>query len=207
MPNANTCSPCCGSGGTIGFDDTIRNNLWTGCFGTLSPIAFLASNVSRLSECKVVFAGLLSCNSAVKFASGDWPAVKTYIQNGGRLVFVTEFQGCLADPTAVASFLSALGSSITWLGGSYDAGATASCTPGTANIAQGLSFYLNATAELSGGTSVWVSPSGKQMLQVEAIGSGFLFVCGDSNVLENSIPHSDCAFWQRVFNDADGDII
>ena len=197
---------CCG---TIGFDETA----WgvTSCFPSSAVIINLASDISRISECRLVFAGnKATCAQAVRFASGDWPAVKSYIEDGGRLWLQAEYQGCMTDVANLASFLSALGSAITWLGGSHDSNCATDgsrdCIAGAANIAQGVTFRMALTAELSGGTNVWQSPSGRNMVQVEQLGSGFLFVSGDSNLFDGC-GYDNCSFAQRLLNYADDQIL
>lgn len=154
--------------------------------------------------------------TAVNFAAGDWPAVRAYIEGGGRLWIQGEYQGCLADSADFNSFLAAMGSSIQWVGSSYDSGCATDgsrdCTPGAANIAQSLSspFRMALTAEMSGGTSVWLAPSGVSMIQVEQLGDGFLFASGDANPAlgpEGGCSYDHCEFFRRLWEYEDADII
>lgn len=212
----NLCLEGCGCKVKIGFDESTWSMI-AGC-GDIDPITNLKLNISPISECKVVFCGNPgnTCGNAVRFLGGDWAAVKTYIENGGRVWMNAEYNGCLADPTFLADFLAAIGSTISWVGGSFDGSCamdgTRDCTPGTANIAQGLAspFRMAATGVLSGGTNVFLAPSGQQMVQVEQLGDGFFFLCGDSNVAGSGgvCDYSDnCTFFRRLWEYADGDII
>lgn len=211
------CLSGCDCVPTVGFDQSV----WPGvsaCGGITVLTNMSTTNIGSLAQCKIIFAGNPgdACGPAIRFISTDWPAVKTYIENGGRLWISAEYEGCLNDPTNLASFLTAMGSSLSNLGGVYDGSCTVDgsrdCTPGVANIAQGLSspFRMAATGELSGGTNVFLSPSGQEMVQVEQLGDGFLFLCGDSNVVmgNHGCDYSgNCEFLRRLWEYADGDII
>jgi hypothetical protein len=200
----------------------------------MSPLVNLASDLSRIAECKIVFGGNEnSCGNAMRFASGDWPALKTYIQNGGRLYLVGEHSGdfpaahesfkCLQDMTNLNNFLSSIGSTIAYVGGPYimnnDPGLsdTTPADPGDANIAQGgITFMTNWFGHISGGTSVWKANtpyyqddrsavgSAKTIVAVEKIGSGFVFVAGDSNMFSLT---NNCDFTKRLWQYDDSQII
>jgi hypothetical protein len=207
-------NPCC-CNDSIGFD-LGSNSAIMSCAAGMSAIINLKDDVSQLSRCKIVFAGAsvdgFCPSSAVNFAGGDWDAVKTYIQGGGRLVLVTEFEGCAADSTTINAFLLALGSSIAWVGGAYSCGCGSSpgnrsCLPGAARIASNVDFGMACTAELSGGTSVWLSPDeSKRMWAVQKLGDGFLFVTGDASHWVGC-SYNICAFTTRLWEYADGEII
>jgi hypothetical protein len=125
----------------------------------------------------------------------------------------------MQDPTTVANFLSALGSSIVYgddtdtSGNSCDLN-TGLCTPGNANVAAdlGAGYHVALTATLSGGTSVWRTGNGNVAVAVEQIGAGFLFVSGDSNYTECDLGppiggYSNCSFLKRLYDYGDEDII
>lgn len=212
----------CGCGGcpTIGFDQSAWSVI-TACCNN-STIINIASDVSRLAECRIVFGGNLgTCGNAIRFSSGDWPAIKTYIEGGGRLFIAAEHNnGCLGDAANLNSFLAAVGSSMSYAGGDYQQSFPSpnlTCSEmdaGSANIAQGLSPRLrsNRFGEITGGTSVWVADSsyttgvGKTIVAVEALGSGFLFLIGDSN--HHYLCGSGChEFFRRLWEYDDADII
>jgi hypothetical protein len=220
-----SCSPCCG--GKIGFDltDTFRQCLI--CFPGFTAVENIATDISKLSQVRLVFAGYNSISNdcrvenSVRFASEDRPTLKSWIENGGRFFFNAEFQTCVLDPDSINPFLSDLGSTMTWAGGLHDAQChdltldpprNRICTPGDANIAQNLlvGFKIAATAEIAGGTSVFFSPSGKLMLAVERIGDGFLFFSGDGSISPTACfgdYATNCEFFFRLHEYADDDII
>jgi hypothetical protein len=168
------CRCCCP---TLGFDRAASPV--TQCWDCEIIIQNLASDVSRLGECKIVFAGLTgSCDNAIWFDMADWGAVKSYIEGGGRFVLSLDYTdpvpplNCLKDIATVNSFLAALGSTIQCLGGQYSSFSNA--IAGDANIAQGLTPAMSLTPELSGGRTVFLEPSGNRpMYQVEKLGTVF----------------------------------
>jgi hypothetical protein len=194
----------------------------------MSPIINLASNISRLSECRVVFGGNnRQCGNAIRFASADWSEIRSYVQNGGRLFLNGEHSGnhpatgtafkCLQDKDNLNDFLSFLGSSIRYIGFDYNAtGPNCSATyysPGDAAIAQGINFTGERFGELSGGTSLWIGPAGtggtgsgagKVAAAIEQIGDGFLVVCGDS---DQGTCEGACNFLRRLWEYADDQIL
>jgi hypothetical protein len=201
---------CCG---TIGYEVGTML-LAVNCFPCTGTILNLQADVTRLAECDVVFAGNNStCGISPFFLAADWAAVKTYIEGGGRLFLAGEYEGCLSLPANFNAFLAALGSTITWVGGLHNIGCSTTGTrdmvAGPANIAQGLTtpIRMGLTAELAGGTTVFFSPDGVPMLQVEAIGAGFLFVVGDGNVAGGGCLYNQCEFFERLLTYEDGDII
>ena len=105
-----------------------------------------------------------------------------------------------------------MGSGITYADDKYDVGCstlgTRDCIPGAANIAQGVTFRMAATAEIAGGTTVWKSPGGVNMVQAEQLGAGFLFVCGDANVFAGPpCNYNNCAFAERLWTYEDSEIL
>lgn len=204
-------NPCCCPCPTIGFDEAAWPGL-VGCCAGMAPIINLKTNVARLGECRVVFGGNdNSCSSAVRFSSGDWPAVKTYIEQGGRLWINAEYGSpcglCLADSNKLASFLTALGSSMSWLNScdNPEAGACVDCVAGDANIASGATLKKATSANISGGTPVWKSASENTVVAVEQLGDGFLFLSGDSNL--QNVCTGFCDFFTRVWEYEGADII
>jgi hypothetical protein len=204
----------------LGFDQSTR--LFEGCLSSenVEYVQNISSDISLITQCSLVFAGFVRfCgDDAINFSADDWPLIKTWIEEGGRFWLVTEFEGCLGDPLEVVDFLAALGATITYDGGVFDSYCDAGfMTPGDANIAAGITDHeMAATAELggslaeggtSGGTTVFLSPSGKRMVVVEALGSGFLFVSGDSSLWDTGCGFTNCTILTRLLNYADGDII
>jgi hypothetical protein len=220
-----SCSPCCGE--RIGFDLTDSFRRYSSCFPRFTVVENIATDISKLSQVRLVFAGYNSLNNlcnaqnSVRFAAQDRFTLKSWIENGGRLFFITEFGGCVRDPDSINPFLSDLGSTITWVGGVYDSGChdlnetppiNRICIPGDANISQNLSvgFKMSATAEIAGGTSVFFSPSGRLVVAVERIGNGFLFVSGDGSIspIQCSGGYAtNCEFFMRLHEYDDDDII
>lgn len=215
-----SCSPCCQ---TIGFDSAAY---FSECFPGFSVVTNISQNVAKLSGLKLVFAGYNTTNAcetavSVRFPINDYTAVKAWIELGGRLVLFSEFENCLQDSAELTTFLGVLGSTMSWVGGVVDAQChdlSASpprdrrCTAGAANIAQGLNgdIYMAASAEISGGTSVFFSSSGKLIFAVEQLGNGFLFLCGDASMRPNNcggLHESNCEFFGRLYDYADGDIL
>lgn len=208
MIDADTC--CCVTE-KIGYDSLSPWLIHGQCFEGYDAVTSLAANVSAISECKVVFSGNNNdCGNAVRFSAVDWPAVKAYIQGGGRLWLQAEFKGCLQDPAKLADFLAALGSSMAWgdtlepnSGGNCNP-LTNTCTPGAANIAQGTVLRIAAASKIDGGTSVWVRDN--PIVAAEKLGNGFLFLTGDSNIT-SGCGYNNCVFLQRLATYADGDIL
>ena len=218
------CCPIVGE--YIGFD----LDVWsiTSCYTPgQTVVANVAGDITLLRSCKLVFAGLeVECGSAINFAESDWPTVKSWIEAGGRLCLVVEHNAgtppCLADESTVDAFLVAMGSSIVYEG-SYSA---LSCggqplypqpTP-VANISVGLSNVGFAqAAKITGGTSMFSEagvPTWRPVMRVEALGDGFLFVSGDSNMFGLcytydylSDPWHNCELIRRLYEYADEDII
>lgn len=214
MPGgASSC--CCTPAAKIGFDIFPWPGLSAVCFPTTPQISGLAFDISRIDECKLVFAGLFDeCSNAMRFTPGQYGTIRTWIEGGGRFYLSAEYTPCLGDSAAVSAFLAAIGSTILYVGGLFDSGCESiagdrSMIPGLANIAQGLPpIKMAATGQLSGGTNVFRSPSGIHMLQVQKIGNGFLFVCGDSNVAgQQQCLYNNCEFFKRMFNYEDAAII
>lgn len=225
------CSPCCS--GKIGFDlrnaDSARppgGNSILSCFPGFSAVDNIRDDVSRLAGLKLVFAGYNTSNAcstatSIRFNTSDYGAVKSWIESGGRLVLFSEFAGCITDFAKTNAFLSAMGSSMSWVGGVYDTSChdlsatpprDRRCIPGAANIAQGLTneIYMAAAAEVSGGTSVFFAPSGVLIFSVEQLGNGFLFFCGDGSMLPSGcggLHATNCEFFKRLYDYADGDVI
>jgi hypothetical protein len=205
--------------GTIGFDESTWP--FESCFssGNVEYVQNISSDISLIDQCSLVFAGIAGyCGNAIRFDTADWPAIKTWIEDGGRFFLSTEWgdedpdDSCLQDPSRVADFLVQLGSTIIYDGDSFDCGCEQESgglmTPGDANIGAGIWDHgMACTAELTGGTTVFLSPSGKRMIVVEALGSGFLFVSGDSNLAGFECDFTNCTILTRMLNYADGDII
>jgi hypothetical protein len=206
---------CCTPAQKIGFDVFPWPAMTASCFPTTGTIIGLTTNIARISECRVVFAGLQdACGRAINFTPGQYAAIRNWITGGGRLYLSLEFEGCLGDQPTAVSFLAAMGTAITYVGGAFDNSCetvpgTRAMLPGVANIAQGLpATKMAATAELAGGTNVFRSPSGVQMMQVEKLGSGFLFVCGDGNVAgQQFCLYNNCAFFRRLMTYQNSEII
>jgi hypothetical protein len=215
-----SCSPCCR---TIGFDSEAS---FLECFPDFSVFTNIKDDVAKLSGLKLVLAGYQTdgtCETqvSVRFNSTDYEAVKDWIESGGRLVVFSEFETCMQDSATLTTFLGALGSTMSWVGTLVDGGChdlSASpprdrrCTAGDANIAQGLNgdIYMAAAGEISGGTSIFFSPSGTLIFAVEKLGNGFLFFCGDSSMQPDNcdgLHESNCEFFGRLYDYADGDII
>lgn len=216
-----SCSPCCQSYGVDSLD------VFSECFPGFSVVTNIKDDVTKLAGLKLVFAGHTTTSScltavSVRFVSTDYAAVKDWIESGGRLVLFSEFDGCLQDPATLITFLADLGSTMSWVGGVYneqchDLGASPPrdrrCTPGVANIAQGLTnVYMAASAEISGGTSIFFSSSGKLIFAVEKLGNGFLFLSGDANIGRAGagcpgLEGNNCQFLKRLYDYADDAIL
>ena len=195
----------------------------------------LSSDVSRLGECKIVFAGNYNiCGQAVRFADAQWPALKAYVEGGGRLYMVAEHSGeypigppgttsfiCHTDLTRTRDFLSFMGSSLDLDGKLWSD--LAVMVAGAANIATGQGSVFNmrvgAFSAVSGGTSVFTSSgggggdndgAGLTVVAVEQIGSGFIFLSGDSNTWSETLsinPFGAKTWTRRLWEYADADVI
>lgn len=227
-------SACCR---LVGFDQKAAGTIKTWFdgdrFAPIEVVEDLAEDLSRLHECRVVFAGhdpnALTCGSAIHFAKDDWPRIRDYIRCGGRVWLSLEYEGCLTDPDQAEEFLQALGTSITWSGDLFDCGCegaddaneeTRECRPGEAKIAQAVSVKMACSARIDGGTVVWYAPVGRRyngepgevegepvpIVAVERIGEGFLFVAGDVNFL-TGCGYDNARFFCRVLHDSDDQII
>ncbi len=212
-------SCCCQA---IGFDEAE----WPGVMGCLpgkSSIINLKTNISRITECAVVFAGNNgTCANAVRFNSSDWPAIRQWIQGGGRLFIAGEHSGekigtfrCLSDMANYNAFLTAMGSTLFYIGLDYDDGfplcSANYYSPGLANIAQGIGFPGERFGAMAGGTTVWLGPAGGSLsgagiacVVAEKIGSGFLFASGDSN---HQFCPGYCDFYDRLLNQATANVL
>ena len=232
------CHCCCP---TLGYDlfvwSTVLGHSPSACCSGTVSLSNLVFDITQISSCRVVFSGNSdTCFKAINFAAGDWPAVKTYVENGGRLYIVAEHSGdyvspgnpphettgCLVDMAGLNSFMAAMGSTMRYAGGDYvlttdTTDGTTLADPGDANIAQGVTFNTNRFGEITGGTSVWkgttvyytddrtVVGSEKVIVAVEKIGNGFIFLCGDSNMI-NLTPNY-CDFIKRLWEYDDASII
>jgi hypothetical protein len=171
----------------IGFDLGFAWPSVMSCGTGMAAIINLAADVSRIGECRIVFCGFQSTfqSTAIHFAEADWPAVADYIAAGGRVWLNTENRLALSDLTTVTNFLSALGSGMSVVLDTLDGGCDTSAplVAGAAAIAAGVALYDGLTSRVSGGTSVWKdrTTGTHPVVSAEQIGSGFLFVSGDSN--------------------------
>jgi hypothetical protein len=200
---------CCGK--KIGYDETSWG-LET-AYG-LDAVTNIASDISLLNSVSVCFAGNRNtCGNAVRFDAADWETIRLWIVAGGRFFIVGEHSGdypapgetikCLQDMPALNDFLSAITSSIRYVGGDYMT-FQVQPDPGAAQMAHAGECTINRFGEVENGTSLWVGPSGvpgtgKVVVAVEQIGNGFVFVAGDSDMTG--------AFWARVWEDDDANII
>lgn len=223
----NSC--CCDL--TFGFDAGAWNNCFVfgcsnllACANNASAIINLKDDVSRIGECRIVFAGRCDQNGnffgapVVRFAPADWPAIRTYIEGGGRLWLNAEEDMTPDNFAEMAGFLAAMGSGISYVSGPFDStdsGGTAA--PGDANIAQGLTMNLHysAAGQVGGGTAVWRSSVSDSRLPdvplvvVEKLGEGFLFFTGDGHWITTFFdPTYDfCEFFKRLWEYDNSQII
>jgi hypothetical protein len=142
MPMGELCiGGCCGR---VGFDQT----KWPGvvsCLGTdKTYIENLASDISRISDCDLVFCGNSSiCGNAVRWPLITWEIVYNWLFQGGRMYMQAEHSGnydpegedkplppdfqsprgmhfkCLQDMEQLNNFLLALNVNLTYAGGDY----------------------------------------------------------------------------------------
>ncbi len=216
----NRFGPGCCCCPTIGYDESAWGWPESCCTGT-TVIQNLKTSLSQLSMCRVVFGGNNGvCGEAVRFGSGDWAAVKSWIESGGRLFMCAEHSTICFSSTAqtnLANFLSAVGSSMSYAGGDLN-GDSPACfaayyTPGDANIAQGITFTGERFGQIDPGSgkSVWLGSAGATVsglgvcaVAAEQLGNGFLFLSGDGN-------HGHCSgycdFVKRLWEYADADIL
>lgn len=211
--------PCCGI--KVGFDGLSNAMPVASCYPTATLLQNLRLDVTRLPECKVVFAGFetqCACPAGsdvangIRFSSGDWPAVADYIDNGGRLVLLLNDDYCTLDEANVASFLTAMGSTMSYSGGQFSCATCTAMSAGSANIASGISTSYRGAGEINvgtGGTSMWLMSGGEVLAAVEQIGSGFLFLCGDYEGFAGFCFGGvfACDFIERLIEYGDSDII
>ena len=209
--NDSTCDKC---RLVIGFDEDAW--AYADCWPDADILINLADDISRIFECDVVFAGNnAECGDAIRFDPDDWETIQEYIEGGGRLFISAEHSGCLADAANLGIFLTAVGSSMAYVGPDYNStGPGCSGTyysSGTANIAAGIGFPGDRFGEISGGTSVWLGPAGttvsglnKVAVAVEQLGLGFLFLSGDS---DHGACGTPCNFLARLVSYSNDDVI
>lgn len=213
-------SCCCRE--KIGFDEAS----WSWVTNTLSDapvVTNLVASITEIDNCRLVFGGNnFTCGNAVRFPSGSWAKIKTWINSGGRLYIAAEHSGeksgllkCLQDMPNLNSFLTTIGSTIQYVGEDYN-GSTPSISAtyyssGAASIASGISFSGGRFGEISGGTTLWLGPDGapisglgKTAAAIQKLGSGFVIVIGDSDV--GALP-GYANFLDRWYNWATGDIL
>lgn len=204
------CFNACNCKKVIGYDEVP----WTIVAVTLTydqydHNSFLSSATTqiKLDECAAIFCGnQAQCGLGIRWNISDWPLLKTYIENGGRLFIASEHSGngpgfpgfsvkCEADMDKLNSFLTAIGSSIRYIGNDYNAsGPPCSSTyygPGAAAIMSGINFTGERFAEWEGGTTLFIgnvaggggsgSGLGKVAGCIEQLGNGFVATIGDSN--------------------------
>jgi hypothetical protein len=160
-------------------------------------------NFEQIPNCKVIFAGLdVSCGAVFGTTNfGNlYPQIKEFLDSGGRLWLQLEWGhpgeaalSCFVD-TGIGDFLTAMGTTMNWIGGDRqpDDIAFHPMVPGDAQISQGLPSNQNNNrfGQMSRGSGkvVWESgthygaAAGQSVVVAEAIGSGFLFMTGDSNL-------------------------
>jgi hypothetical protein len=196
------------------------------CCNPASVISSIENNLDRLSECRVVFIGNdnCCCDAVAKWTDPAKVAqLKDYVNAGGRLWMQTEYgptvlyppgspdsYQCIQNRPALENFLSQLGSSMMSENNKCGEDSGTQCVPGAAQIAQGLQpadYWIQYwTARISGGTSVWLHAASNQpCVAVEKLGSGFFFLCGDSNPLSAGQPN--CNFIRRLWEYSDDQII
>jgi len=187
-----------------------------------APITFvewLSTDIAALDQVHVIFAGNRSeCGNAIRFAEADWPAVRAWIEAGGRFHLATEHSGnhpevggeyetgfkCLQDMARVNAFIAAMGGTMTYRGGDFVDNSIA--TPGTALIATVNSYVNNRIGHLEPGSGKIVftgNISGKTAMVAEKLGNGFLFVEGDSNSFGGTTPNN---YYYKLWHDADDEI-
>lgn len=198
----------------IGFDATSFGLGAADSFDFITDIA--DSNFSRLDEVKLLLAGLQAneCGDAMLFSSGQWDEIKAWIESGGRMWLNTEWAtdepgDCLEDRTNVNDFLTAIGSAIQYEFGYHDCDEPdwLDATAGSANIVSGLSFKMACAGEISGGTSVWISPDSTTFVAAEQLGLGFIFVSGDGNVWDADIIDTNSELIVRLMEYAAEDVL
>lgn len=170
-------------------------------------VELLMDDVSQISECSLVFCGAVGCNQAVWFDPADWATVAAWVASGGRLWINGEYEPCLEGDAAATlnAFLSSLGTSLRWVGGLSST--LSNYSPGIAAIASGQTFRMGGSAEVSGGTSVWLDPDDATVtVAAEAVGSGFIFLCGDSDVFDG-VYSMNAPFAERLYEAGSGEIL
>ena len=214
------------TGNAVGFDG--RTWSISTCLPGIEMVPNLISDISLIENCRLVFCGMRAGLSqyAINFSPEHYQFIRNWIHGGGRLWLCTEYQSYLeyhvefgSQIHKVSNFLAGVGSTMTYGGGDYD-GSFHNAVPGVANISQGLTFLMADTAKINGGTSVWrTTNTPVTMVAVEQIGNGFLFLCGDGNVLgdmsnaDNSTsgdqgdPVPSTTFVNRLYSYANQDII
>jgi hypothetical protein len=160
------------------------------CCETTESIIFLKNGIGRIYDCRLVIAGMNAiCNTkpdgsrgiSVNFSESDWPTIKDYIENGGRLFFHGAYETCLMDRDRANEFMSALGSSLrisnrfnpalpaAYL---YDKCGPAEMFPGEAKISHDIDRMWAGTFNTveGGDASVWVYPDSFMASQICIVG-------------------------------------
>lgn len=223
----------CNCGNKIGYDE----DPWT---GTVTPhsvanveipdlVINIKDDISKLEECKYVFCGnrMLGgggeCGKAVRFAEADWPAIRTWIEEGGRLFMVSEWwdsesNKCEFDADLLDQFLvdvTDLG--IAYNRGEYSPGITNPMVGGPALIGAGLpTTNGNTFAQLISTGTPGCQPiltatlgtgAGKTVMAVERIQDGFYFLSGDSNIGFGGSEAGLAELYRRIFEFENDEII
>jgi hypothetical protein len=233
MPLGNLClTGCCGglvgfmhAGLGIGYKRVADHAVNIG-YETILDLEH-TPNFNRIVDCRVIFAGLDTACGAVfgitTFAN-LYPQIKEFLNKGGRLWIQLEWGhpdhpfSCFID-TGIGDFLSAMGTTMNWLGGDYQpvTGDWSPMVPGTAKISQGLpsNQQNNRFAEISPGLGkvVWKAGSlypigvGKCVVAGEKIGNGFIFMTGDSDLWDGSFVDGEKELVRRLIESDDSDLL
>lgn len=213
------CACCCK---TIGFEAGRNQGIIECCENGEHPAEEgIWSNINKLANVEVLFAGALSCGYSTRFREEDWPTIAQWVRDGGRLYVSGEFRSCIGDSLDhLNEFLYEIGSTMS-LGEKTCECNCAPNHPGVLNtslpLLDGVSAVYHAcTNEVIGGTWVAMTQeyteegpnntgpecSNVPYMAIQKEVDGYIMVSGDSNIFHGcDYPdEGNCPLWRNFIN-------
>jgi hypothetical protein len=204
--------PCC-CGGFVGFEHDAMPHVYNCCDKPMQYLSNLKDDLSRLDELDMVFAGPIDSFTKIKFSESDWPTLRQWLEDGGKMYVSGEFYSVAGETGYIAninSFVEAMGSEMR-IQENYLYNDGGGCHARATNIAPDLpvmkgvtKICIAATNKVTGGTPLCetviptfgpggTDPDPVPFIAIEKIGDGWLCFCGDSNCLGNT-----CSGYQEL---------
>lgn len=133
---------------------------------------------------------LLNMNQG--FTSGDLDALAVYVLDGGRLIVVSDAAGFAGSThNALNSVTEAVGSTIRIAGGSFDPGYRTTQNIGLSTLTLGTvdaryAYFAEIETGAAGHVLVRNEAGDRVVAAAQQVGTGFVVVSGDSNLLSNN---------------------